>query len=63
MNDEWEPFSLKVVMVSKKSSCSNEIACFFITTGGGYKREDGKWVKSPIYSPAKIESLLDKQTP
>lgn len=25
---------------------------------GGYKREDGKWVKPPTYSPAKIEPLL-----
>jgi predicted HAD superfamily Cof-like phosphohydrolase len=25
---------------------------------GGYKREDGKWVKPPTYSPANIEPLL-----
>jgi len=30
---------------------------------GGYKREDGKWVKPPTYSPAKIEPLLKKQNP
>jgi len=30
---------------------------------GGYKREDGKWVKPPTYSPAKIEPLLNKQNP
>jgi len=30
---------------------------------GGYKREDGKWVKPPTYSPAKIEPLLIKQNP
>lgn len=28
---------------------------------GGYKREDGKWVKPPTYSPAKIEPLLATQ--
>lgn len=28
---------------------------------GGYKREDGKWVKPPTYSPAKIEPLLAMQ--
>ena len=29
---------------------------------GGFKREDGKWVKPSTYSPAKIEPLLKKQT-
>lgn len=28
---------------------------------GGYKREDGKWVKPATYSPAAIESILAKQ--
>ena len=28
---------------------------------GGYKREDGKWVKPPTYSPAAIEPILQKQ--
>ena len=28
---------------------------------GGYKREDGKWVKPPTYSPADIEPLLQAQ--
>jgi predicted HAD superfamily Cof-like phosphohydrolase len=28
---------------------------------GGYKREDGKWVKPPTYSPADIEPLLALQ--
>ena len=28
---------------------------------GGYKREDGKWVKPPTYSPAKIKPILEKQ--
>ena len=28
---------------------------------GGYKREDGKWVKPPTYSPANIEPLLAMQ--
>ncbi len=28
---------------------------------GGYKREDGKWVKPPSYSPAHIAPLLDAQ--
>jgi predicted HAD superfamily Cof-like phosphohydrolase len=28
---------------------------------GGHKREDGKWVKPPTYSPAAIEPILFKQ--
>ena len=28
---------------------------------GGYKRDDGKWVKPPTYSPAAIEPILTKQ--
>ncbi|MCC6140416.1 MAG: hypothetical protein IT389_07350 [Nitrospira sp.] len=28
---------------------------------GGYKREDGKWVKPPTYSPADIEPVLAMQ--
>lgn len=28
---------------------------------GGYKREDGKWVKPPTYSPASIEPILIQQ--
>src|SRR5689334_25297120 len=28
---------------------------------GGYKREDGKWVKPPSYSPAAIEPILAAQ--
>ena len=28
---------------------------------GGYKREDGKWVKPPTYSPAAVEPLLAQQ--
>lgn len=28
---------------------------------GGYKRDDGKWVKPPTYSPASIEPLLAMQ--
>ncbi len=28
---------------------------------GGYKREDGKWVKPPTYSPADVKSLLAVQ--
>ena len=28
---------------------------------GGYKREDGKWVKPPTYSPARIAPILDRQ--
>lgn len=27
----------------------------------GYRREDGKWIKGPSYSPANIEPLLDLQ--
>lgn len=29
---------------------------------GGYKREDGKWVKPITYSPANIEPILAHQT-
>lgn len=29
---------------------------------GGYKREDGKWVKPPTYSPAKIQPILEVQS-
>ena len=28
---------------------------------GGYKREDGKWVKPPTYSPASIEPIIAAQ--
>jgi len=28
---------------------------------GGYKREDGKWVKPPTYSPASLEKILEAQ--
>jgi predicted HAD superfamily Cof-like phosphohydrolase len=28
---------------------------------GGYKRADGKWMKPPTYSPAKLEPILDAQ--
>lgn len=28
---------------------------------GGYKREDGKWVKPPTYSPADVQPLLARQ--
>ena len=28
---------------------------------GGHKREDGKWVKPPTYSPADITPILEKQ--
>ena len=28
---------------------------------GGYKREDGKWVKPPTYSPASLQPILDAQ--
>ena len=28
---------------------------------GGYKRDDGKWVKPPNYSPARIEPILASQ--
>lgn len=30
---------------------------------GGYKREDGKWVKPPTYSPAILKPILDGQVP
>jgi predicted HAD superfamily Cof-like phosphohydrolase len=29
---------------------------------GGYKREDGKWVKPPTYSPASLDKILEVQT-
>lgn len=29
---------------------------------GGYKREDGKWVKPPTYSPADVGPLLARQS-
>lgn len=29
---------------------------------GGYKREDGKWVKPPTYSPASLEIILENQS-
>ncbi len=28
---------------------------------GGYKREDGKWVKPPTYSPASLEAIISTQ--
>ncbi|MEE8125698.1 MAG: MazG nucleotide pyrophosphohydrolase domain-containing protein [Nitrospirales bacterium] len=28
---------------------------------GGYKREDGKWVKPPTYSPAALDNILEAQ--
>ncbi len=28
---------------------------------GGHKRDDGKWVKPPTYSPAWIEPILERQ--
>ncbi len=28
---------------------------------GGSKRDDGKWVKPPTYSPAEIEPVLERQ--
>ncbi len=28
---------------------------------GGHKRADGKWVKPPTYSPARLEPILDAQ--
>ena len=29
---------------------------------GGYKREDGKWVKPATYSPARLEPILESQS-
>lgn len=28
---------------------------------GGYKRDDGKWIKPSTYTPARLESILEKQ--
>jgi predicted HAD superfamily Cof-like phosphohydrolase len=33
-----------------------------MTKVGGYKREDGKWVKPPTYSPAELQPILEAQT-
>jgi predicted HAD superfamily Cof-like phosphohydrolase len=33
-----------------------------MTKVGGYKREDGKWVKPATYSPAAIEPILAEQS-
>jgi predicted HAD superfamily Cof-like phosphohydrolase len=27
----------------------------------GYRREDGKWIKGPLYSPANLEPILEAQ--
>lgn len=27
----------------------------------GYKREDGKWIKGPSYSPANLKPIIEKQ--
>lgn len=32
-----------------------------ISKVGGYKREDGKWVKPPTYSPASLDKILESQ--
>ena len=32
-----------------------------MSKAGGYKRDDGKWVKPPTYSPARIEPILESQ--
>lgn len=49
-------------------SCGIDIAEVFeevhrsnMTKVGGHKREDGKWVKPPHYSPARIREILDAQ--
>ena len=34
-----------------------------MTKVGGHKREDGKWVKPPTYSPASVGPLLTAQRP
>ena len=34
-----------------------------MTKVGGHKREDGKWVKPPTYSPASVAPLLTAQRP
>jgi predicted HAD superfamily Cof-like phosphohydrolase len=34
-----------------------------MTKVGGYKREDGKWVKPATYSPARIEPILAEEGP
>ncbi|MCY3955644.1 MAG: hypothetical protein OXF47_06580 [Nitrospira sp.] len=32
-----------------------------MSKAGGYKREDGKWVKPPTYSPARVAPILESQ--
>ena len=32
-----------------------------ISKVGGYKRDDGKWVKPPTYSPASLETIINAQ--
>jgi hypothetical protein len=32
-----------------------------MSKAGGYKREDGKWIKPPTYSPAEIGPILAEQ--
>lgn len=32
-----------------------------MTKKGGHKREDGKWIKPPNYSPADLRPIIDQQ--
>ena len=39
----------------------NEVHRSNMSKVGGHKREDGKWVKPPTYSPADISPILSEQ--
>lgn len=39
----------------------NEVQRSNMSKVGGYKREDGKWIKPPTYSPANLKPILDAQ--
>ena len=59
---------LLYVVYGTAVSCGIDVAPVFrevqrsnMSKVGGYKRSDGKWVKPPTYSPARIEPILDRQ--
>ncbi len=39
----------------------NEVHRSNMSKVGGYKREDGKWIKPPTYSPANILPIIEEQ--
>lgn len=58
-----------VVILGTASACGIDIEPIFNEVMrsnmtkfiGGYRREDGKWIKGPSYEPANIEPLLQQQ--